>query len=237
MESNKNTSVRKIRERAALLATCIAAIAGLNSHVASATVISFPDGAQQTLWAEHQNGQDPWTYTYATQTWSFTTQITGNFLSLGSSPLIGDLGGGAYTVNAQVDHSGNVLGGAFSWTSSSATLGVMSPEVFLSGTILGSQASGAGVMRLWASVDYTNPALSAWTTAPNFAALSFIGGPCWLPCEQPSGGFNVFGQDWSGSVIQPDIFGYKVDEPAPITMLLLTLGTLGISLLRQRRRA
>lgn len=229
---NRVSSVTKNLERASWLVGCIA---GLASFGADATVIPMPANAQQTLWAQHQSGQDPWSYTYATQTWSFTTQITGNFLSLGSSPLIGDLAGGAYTVNAQVDHAGNVLGGAFSWTSSSATLGVTSPEVFLSGTILGSQASGLGVMRLWASVDYTNPALSGWTIAPNFAALSFIGAPCWLPCEQPSGGFNIFGQDGTGSVIQPDIFGYKVDEPAPAAMFLLTLAALGFGVLRERR--
>lgn len=194
-------------------------------------VIELPLDAQQTLWAENQCCSALWAYTYATETFSFSTDITGRFLSLGGTApglFIDDLGGGAYTVTAHIDHDGNVLGGAFSWVSQSATLGILSPQTFLSGTILGSMPTdpGSGVAQLWASVDYTNPAIAAQTLAPNFAALSFLGGPCWGPCEQ-TGGFDFFAQDGRGSVVQPDIFGYhvQIDEPSlPAVVWLLLVG-------------
>ena len=204
----------------------------LAPFAANSTVIEIPANAQQTLWAENQFGSDPWFYSHATETWSFSTNITGRFLSLGTSPgvFIDDLGGGAYTVSAHIDHDGDVLGGAFSWVSQSVTLGVLAPQIFLSGTILGAvQGQGGGVVQLWASVDYTNPAIAAQTIAPNFAALSFIGGPCWLPCEP--GGFNAFAQDGQGVVIQPDIFGYHIaiDEPTLPILAWLMLAAIAVS--------
>ena len=181
---------------------------------AHSTLIQLPADAQQTLWAENQCCSDLWSYTYATETWSFSTNITGRFLSLPGT-FIDDLGGGAYTVTAHVDHDGNVLGGQFSWVSQSATLGIVSPQTFLSGSILGAlQNDSSSAAALWASVDYTNPAIAALTIAPNFAALSFLGGPCWGPCEQ-SGGFDFFQQDGRGQVVQSDIFGYHVEIPEP----------------------
>ena len=209
------------------IATLLISLAPL---AANSTVIEIPADAQQTLWAENQFGSDPWFYTYATETWSFSTNITGRFLSLGST-FIDDLGGGAYTVSAHIDHDGNVLGGAFSWVSQSVTLGVPAPQIFLSGTILGAvQEDSGGVVQLWASVDYTNPAIAAHTIAPNFAALSFIGGPCWLPCET-LGGFNAFAQDGQGVVIQPDIFGYDIaiDEPTLPILAWLMLAAIAAS--------
>jgi hypothetical protein len=186
---------------------------------AHSTVIDVPADAQFSLWAENQCCQDAWFYTHATETWSFSANITGRFLSLGASPdnlFVDDLGGGSYTVTAHIDHDGNVLGGAFSWVSQSVTLGVLSPQIFLSGTILGAgrREESFGVMQLWASVDYTNPAIAAHTITPNFATLSFIGGPCWLPCTPGAEG-PWFTRDASGVVVQPDVFGYhvKVDEP------------------------
>jgi hypothetical protein len=221
---------RNLAALALSLLMCLAPIA------AKSTVIAIPGGAQQTLWAENQGGSDPWFYTHATETWSFSTNITGRFLSLGStSPLfIDDLGGGAYTVSAHIDHDGNVLGGAFSWVSQSAMLGILSPEIFLSGTILGAvQENSGGLVQLWASVDYTNPAIAARTLAPNFAALSFIGGPCWLPCEQ----VNAFAQNGQGVVIQPDIFGYAIDEPTLPMLAWLVLAAIVTSEYRVRVKA
>jgi hypothetical protein len=209
---------------------------------AHSTVIDLPTNAQQTLWAENQCCQDAWFYNHATETWSFSANITGRFLSLGASPddlFIDDLGGGAYTVNAHIDHDGNVLGGAFSWVSQSVTLGVLSPQIFLSGTILGSgpRDGSLGVMQLWASVDYTNPAIATHTIAPNFATLSFIGGPCWLPCTPGAEG-PWFRRDMSGVVVQPDIFGYRVDvdEPPLPTFLWLLLAAVAITGYRIHRR-
>ena len=205
-------------------------LTSLAPGVANSTVIEIPDDARLTLWAENQCCQDSWSYNYATEVWSFSANIAGRFLSLGASPddlFIDDLGGGAYTVNAHIDHDGNVLGGAFSWVSQSVSLGVLSPQTFLSGTILGAvnREGSSSVMQLWAAVDYTNPAIAAHTISPNFASLSFLGGPCWQPCTQGPG----FKRDTSGVVIQPDIFGYhvEVDEPAlPMFVWWLTLAAI-----------
>jgi hypothetical protein len=205
------------------------------------TVIDIPAHAQQTLWAENNGGSDPWFYTHATETWSFSTNIIGRFLSLGQFPddlFIDDLGGGAYSVTAHIDHEGNVLGGAFSWVSQSATLGVLSPQIMLSGTILGAaHRDNATVMQLWASIDYTNPAIAAHTIAPNFAALSFIGPPCWHPCTPGTQG-PWFARDASASVIQPDIFGYhiEVDEPVLPTFAWLMLAAIAACGYQARRR-
>jgi hypothetical protein len=213
-----------------LASVCWASLAllllSLAPAAAHSTVIELPPDAQQTLWAENQCCSALWAYTYATETFSFSTDITGRFLSLGSTTFIDDLGGGAYTVTAHIDHAGNVLGGAFSWVSQSATLGILSPQIFLSGTILGGLLDeSSSVPKLWASVDYTNPAIAAQTIAPNFAALSFLGGPCWQGCD--SGGLNFFAQDGRGSVVQADIFGYdvQIDEPSlPVVVWLLLAG-------------
>jgi hypothetical protein len=64
---------RNLAALALSLLMCLAPIA------ANSTVNAIPAGAQQTLWAENQGGSDPWFYTHATETWSFSTHITGRF--------------------------------------------------------------------------------------------------------------------------------------------------------------
>jgi hypothetical protein len=217
---------------AALVLALFISLAPVAAH---STVIEQPADARLTLWAENQCCSDVWSYAYATETWSFSTNITGRFLSLDSA-FVDDLGGGAYTVTAHIDHQGNVLGGAFTWVSQSATLGVLSPQLFLSGTILGAMPNdGLGIARLWTSVDYTNPAIAARTVAPNFAALSFSGGPCW-ECGQT---LDFFSQDRQGSVVQPDIFGYRVavDEPPLPVFAWWVLAAIAIAGSRVRRHS
>ncbi len=209
---------------------------------AHSTVIAVPADAQQTLWAENQCCSDSWSYTHATESWSFSTNIIGRFLSLGTFPdddlFVDDLGGGAYTVNAHIDHDGNVFGGAFSWVSQSVTLGVLSPQIFLSGTILGAGTNdgSTGVMQLWASVDYTNPAIVAHTIAPNFATLSFIGGPCWQPCTPGAEGAG-FTRDAGGAVVQSDIVGYLVNVDEPALPMLACMVVAAVAVLSAPRRS
>ena len=163
-------------------------------------------------------------------------------MSLGTFPdddlFVDDLGGGAYTVNAHIDHDGNVFGGAFSWVSQSVTLGVLTPQIILSGTILGAGTidGSTGVMQLWASVDYTNPAIVARTIAPNSATLSFIGGPCSQPCTPGAEGAG-FTRDARGPVVLSEGVGYlgNVDEPA--WPMLAWLAVAAVAVLSAPRRS
>jgi hypothetical protein len=235
----EKTLVRWSRE---LIATFTFSVLLLLAPVeAHSTVIDLPTHAQGTMTAENQCCQAGWFYTHATETWSFSTDITGRFLYFSDTDLfIDDLGGGDYTVTAHIDHGGNVLGGAFSWISQSVTLGVLSPQIFLSGTISGALREDAlGVEQLWATVDYVNPVIAAHTTAPNFAVLSFIGAPCWRGCGAgPEGNAFYFSQDSRGGVVQPDIFGYhvEVDEPALSASLWLLLAAIAAAACRVNRR-
>lgn len=198
-----------------------------------------PPAGDMVLWTESGVAQS--SYDWATETWAVASPWIGRWFNM--YPETGQVNVpdvlGNYYVSARVDHSGNVLGGTFSLVLQSASLGINSPEAFLSGTILGSSASSCcGVGALFAAVDYFNPALANLGPIPDFAILSFIGVP-FAPLAD-SGPFNVWdqegriGQPWSLEVIQPDIFGYvKVPEPGGISLFAAGLFALGFV----RRRA
>jgi hypothetical protein len=50
------------------------------------------------------------------------------------------------------------------------------------------------------------------------------------------GQFNQFAQDWSGTVVEPDVFGYHV-VPEPGVLSLLGLGLAGVGFMRWRKKS
>jgi hypothetical protein len=129
---------------------------------------------------------------------------------------------GTFSLTSNIDNAGTVLGGSFTLTGQSATLGILAPTTLLSGSVLDQGQSG-GILQMSGDVTLLDPILEAVVGPIGFAVLNFIGA----------------GGSFADSFIRvttsqsPDIFLVsQVTEPA--SLALFCSGLVSLILVRWR---
>jgi hypothetical protein len=217
--------------RAKIRATIVALLFAFPAAGYSASIAVFH--------AEHNWGVAGWVYDPITQTLQTNTQWSGRWMSVfpeedPTSSIFAEDITAYYFVSAQVDHSGTVLGGTYSFLASSPTLGLYGIQPIITGSILGSTRTGNHELydnHLLASVDFYNPLLAQITAFPNTALLTVH------TCFCVEGSFNRWETNFSFGTVQPDIIVTRqVAEPS--SAMLSMIGMIGLvgGLVTFRRR-
>ncbi|HYM02273.1 MAG TPA: PEP-CTERM sorting domain-containing protein [Stellaceae bacterium] len=130
---------------------------------------------------------------------------------------------GSFSLTATVDHSGNVLGGSFLLTGTSATLGILSPATLLSGNVTTGGALPIAVFQFSGDVVTLAPSVQSLIGPIGSAVLDFTSAL-------------VFTHDFTmvTPTTAPDIFLVSIPEPA--TALLFAAGIGLLSAWRRRGR-